>query len=142
MGEGTALGPEIQHPVPKFAEWVVRHGRKNPSYPAEMPMYTVDQLPDGDLNAILAFLATPPRPTTGAGLYKDFCANCHGPAGKAVMNHDISTKTAEQFIQHVDSGHHAGDYGNRTGYMPSRKQKEWELSDAEITLIHAYVRGL
>src|SRR5688572_24130220 len=76
--EGAGLadkGPEIQHPVIDFSTWVVRNGRTHPGYKEPMPKATADMLPDAQLQGIFAHLAKPPKPTTGEGLYKDYCLN-------------------------------------------------------------------
>jgi mono/diheme cytochrome c family protein len=140
-GSGTAKGPDIQHPVVDFGTWMVRNGRLHPSYMDPMPMYTAAAMSDVQLQAIFAYLAAPPKATTGQALYKDFCANCHGAdaRGGATMR-NITTQTAAVFIMHVRSGHHPGEFSNRREFMP--KWTATELTDAEIRLISTYVDTL
>ncbi|HEY0709080.1 MAG TPA: c-type cytochrome [Polyangia bacterium] len=140
-GSGTMKGPDIQHPVVDFGTWMVRNGRMHPSYMDPMPMYLPAVISDVQLQAIFAYLAAPPKATTGQALYKDFCANCHGAdarGGPTMRN--ISTQTAAVFIMHVRSGHHPGEFSNRREYMP--KWTATELTDAEIRLISTYVDTL
>lgn len=81
------------------------------------------------------------KPTTGMGLYKDFCMACHDPDARGTtVGQTIRGKTAEVLIQNVRGGHHAGEFSNRTSYMP--KWSSAQLTDAEIRLIHTYVSTL
>jgi mono/diheme cytochrome c family protein len=140
-GSGTMKGPDVQHPVIDFATWMVRNGRAHPSYMEPMPMYLPAVISDVQLQGIFAYLAAPPKATTGQALYKDFCANCHGTdarGGPTMRN--ISTQTAAVFIMHVRSGHHPGEFSNRREFMP--KWTATELTDAEIRLISTYVDTL
>jgi mono/diheme cytochrome c family protein len=69
------------------------------------------------------------------------CANCHGANAKGgVVAHDISTKSASDFVSNVRAGHHPGEFDNRKEFMP--KWTGAQLSDAEIRLIFGYVDGL
>lgn len=141
-GEGLPdKGPEIQHPVIDFSTWVVRNGRVHPAYKEPMMKYTVDQVSDAQLQGIFTFLASPPKPTTGKGLYDDYCANCHGADGKGgVTMRDISSEPVNVFITDSRGGHHPGEFENRREYMP--KWTPAELSDAELRLIFAYIDSL
>jgi mono/diheme cytochrome c family protein len=134
-------GPEIQHPVIDFSTWVVRNGRVHPGYKEPMMKYTVDQVSDAQLQGIFTFLASPPKPTTGKGLYDDYCGNCHGADGKGgVTMRDISSEPLNVFIADSRGGHHPGEFENRREYM--LKWTPAELSDAELRLIFAYIDGL
>jgi mono/diheme cytochrome c family protein len=135
------MGPEIQHPVIDFSTWVVRNGRMHPAFKLPMLKYGPDVLPDAQLQGIFAFLASRPKPTTGAGLYKDYCENCHGADGKGgVTMRDISAAPVADFISDSRAGHHPGEFSNRREYMP--KWTAAELSDAELRLIFMHVDGL
>jgi mono/diheme cytochrome c family protein len=135
------MGPEIQHPVVDFSTWVVRNGRTHPGYKLPMLKYTPEMLPDAQLQGIFAFLSAKPKPTTGAGLYKDYCENCHGPdALGGVTMRPIANEPVNTFIMDSRAGHHPGDFGNRREYMP--KWTAAELSDAELRSIFMYVDGL
>lgn len=140
-GEGSVNAPEIQHPVRDFATWVVRNGRAHASYPEPMPKFSTGALSNADLEVILAFLSALPKPTTGMGLFKDFCANCHGSDAKGgLAKHSLTSQPVTAFISNVRAGHHANEFSNRTGYMP--KWTTAQLSDTEIRLIFSYVDGL
>jgi mono/diheme cytochrome c family protein len=135
------MGPEIQHPVVDFSTWVVRNGRVHPDYKLPMLKYTPDMVSDMQLQGIFSFLAARPKPTTGAGLYKDYCENCHGADAKGgVTMRNISAEPVAAFIADSRSGKHPGEFSNRREYMP--KWTATELSDAEIRLIFMYVDGL
>jgi mono/diheme cytochrome c family protein len=134
-------GPEIQHPVVDFSTWVVRNGRMRPDYKDPMMKYTVDLVSDAQLQGIFTFLASRPKPTTGKGLYDDYCGSCHGADGKGgVTMRDISSQPVTAFIADSRAGHHPGEFENRREYMP--KWTPAELSDAELRLIFTYVDGL
>jgi mono/diheme cytochrome c family protein len=135
------MGPEILHPVVDFSTWVVRNGRTHPGYKLPMMKYTPDILSDAQLQGIFAFLAAKPKPTTGAGLYKDYCENCHGPdALGGVTMRPIANEPVNVFIMDSRAGHHPGEFDNRREYMP--KWTAAELSDAELRSIFMYVDGL
>jgi hypothetical protein len=135
------MGPEIQHPVVDFSTWVVRNGRTHPDYKMPMMKYPPEVLPDTQLQGIFTFLASRPKPTTGAGLYKDYCENCHGSnAQGGVTMRPIANEPVNVFITDTRAGHHPGEFSNRREYMP--KWTAAELSDAEIRLIFMYVDGL
>jgi mono/diheme cytochrome c family protein len=144
QGLGTEKGPDLQHPVRDFATWVVRNGRTHPMFMEPMPKWTPTQISAAQLNEILDFLAAFPRPATGMGLFKDFCANCHGAdakGGVTMRNITLATvRTAAMFLMNVRNGHHAGEFSNRREYMP--KWTTAQLSDAEVRLIFGYVDGL
>jgi mono/diheme cytochrome c family protein len=140
-GAGTDKGPEIQHPVLDYSTWVVRNGRMHPTFKEPMPKFTIDQVPDAQLEGIFRFLGMLQKPTSGAGLYKDYCLNCHGADARGgVTMRDISAEPLATFIADSRSGHHAGEFSNRREYMP--KWTAAELSDAELRLIFDYVDGL
>jgi mono/diheme cytochrome c family protein len=138
-GEGLdGLAPELLHPVVDYATWVVRNGREgHPAYSLPMPAFGSDKLSDEGLTEIFEWLNSAPQPTTGEGLYKDYCSNCHGDDGSGTTNHDATNVSLDEMIQNVRNGHHAGEFSRRTGFMPSWSADE--LSDAEINLIYNYV---
>lgn len=141
-GTGVAdKGPDIQHPVVDFSTWVIRNGRMHPDYLEAMPQFTTALLSDANLQIILTFLAAFPKPTTGAGLYRDYCANCHGAdAMGGVTMRPIATEPMTAFTTNVRSGHHPGEFSNRRDFMPSWTAAQ--LSDADIRLIFMYVDSL
>jgi mono/diheme cytochrome c family protein len=142
-GEGTIIAPEVRHTPIDYAKWVVRFGRPSPSAMIAFPVTSADPLKmpaisDADLGLVLTWLAGMPRPTTGEGLYKDFCGNCHGPkfaTGGAVPVNVIG-KMATEYIQKVRMGEGL-DPAMRNGYMP--KEDVAALTDAELALIQTYL---
>jgi mono/diheme cytochrome c family protein len=136
VGQGAAnIGPEIRHPPAAYATHVIRNGRP----PSAMVAFSEASLPNADLMAIQTWLAGQPKPTTGQGLYLDFCGNCHGPMGggggvpvKAAM---LPTATISAKIR---SGV-GTDPAQRGTYMPAFGADM--LTDAEITLIAQFLGG-
>lgn len=140
LGVGTDKAREIQHPVRDYATWVVRNGRAGDGFPMPMPAHTVEMLSDEELTAIFDYLDTPPQPTTGQALFHDYCANCHGAdANGGPVMHGITMDAAE-IPENVRGGHHPGEFGNRTEFMPAFTTER--ISDAEVLLIQAYVESL
>jgi mono/diheme cytochrome c family protein len=137
----TGHGPDIQHPVVDFATWVIRNGRMHPDFPEAMPKFAVDALTDAELQGILAYLAARPKPTTGQGLFVDYCANCHGAnAAGGVTMRPINTEPMTAFTTLVRGGHGSGQFAMRREFMP--KWTTTELTDAQLRLIFMYVDGL
>jgi mono/diheme cytochrome c family protein len=145
-GEGVpALGPEIQHPVRDFSTWVVRNGRRgHPDFANSVMMpYTTAVLSDAALNAFFDELSAPaiPKPTTGAALYTDYCANCHGATGVGgTAAHNAKGQPLSKALMMVRSGHSLTQFSSRNTYMP--KWSATELSDAEVGLIVTYLDSL
>ncbi len=142
-GEGTIIAPEVRHTPSDYAHYVVRNGRPLPSAMIAFPAMSADPakmpaISDLDLASVLTWLAGMPRPTTGEGLYKDFCGNCHGPkvaTGGAVPVNVIG-KMATEYVQKVRMGEGL-DPSMRNGYMP--KEDVVALTDAELALIQTYL---
>jgi len=138
-GKGTATGPMIQFTVPEFGKWVTRNGRNGIGYPGAMTAYGTDRVTDAQLDEIIDFLHAQTRPTTGADLYKTFCANCHGtgnqdgPAAESLAGRDNSSEDIRQ-------GKGGTNYGSRLVYMPSWSSAE--LSNGEVDLLNAYISAL
>lgn len=141
-GEGTLRGPEIRNPVTGYATWVVRHGRPGvPYFTDEMPKYDDDSLSQTQLNEIIAWLRSAPKPADGRALYNRFCANCHGTdAGGGPVGKGIRGNGEGDFIEKVREGEGGRNYGERDDYMPSWSSSE--LTDAEIRKMAQYVRTL
>ena len=137
-GEGTALGYELRHPDRPHAEWVVRNGRMGaPEFPTSVMLaYPAATLSDADLGKIFDYLSAFPQPTTGQGLYLDYCGNCHAADAK---RSDISNKVFADVIGMVRSGEEA-DVKYRSVYMPAFATST--LSDAEVQLIMDYIASL
>ncbi len=137
-GDGTDLGPQIRLPVAGYATWVIRNGREGLGYGSPMPAYDAAGLPDAKLTEILTWLGRGPRPTTGAGLYGQLCANCHG--GDARGGPVRQSALGEDVFEVVREGEGGRSYGQRTRYMPAWSRAS--LSDAEVSLIAGYLRSL
>ena len=142
-GEGTPLGYEIQHPVRDYSTWVARNGRPagNPELPGSVMVgYAPGTLDDATLTEIWDYLDSFPQPTTGEGLYLDYCRNCHGEdAAGGITGVDIRPELGEIF-EKVREGEHVGDWANRAEAMPIFDESR--LSDAEIQLIADHVATL
>jgi mono/diheme cytochrome c family protein len=153
-GEGSVLGPEIRHPVEDFAIWMVRNGtegREGGMNPFPGPMVPLDTsfVSDAELGMIISYLSDKtkfPQPTTGEGLYLDYCASCHGADGKgAGTTRDLTNLVdplATAVPDNVRSGHHnmPPEFNLRIEYMPA--QDATVLSDAELMLIATHIEGL
>lgn len=146
QGQGVAMkGPEIQHPVRDFATWVVRNGRQgHPSFPGQvMTAFPASALPDATLTSFFDALSTPalPKPTAGAALYTDYCANCHSATGTGgTAGHNAKGQTLSKALSMVRSGHSLTQFSSRNGYMP--KWSTSELTDAEVGLIVDHLNSL
>lgn len=146
QGEGIEfLGPEIRHTPIDYATPIIRGGRLDPTgkqtgmvdFPAA-PSGNKTVVSDSDLAAILGWLNGLPRPTTGKGLYRDFCGNCHGPntpTGGAVPV-AIGGKAASLVAAKVRAGVGA-DITMRGSFMPQFDPTL--LTDSELTLIQSFI---
>jgi len=140
QGTGTLLAPGIQHPIREYFTWVVRNGRPMTTYMKPMEKWGTDKLSDADLTLIWDYLDKPPQPTTGAALFADYCANCHGADAKSgVAMHNLANEVAK-INEMVRMGAHPGMYEERNEFMPVFTQQR--LSDADLKLIHDYIDGL
>ncbi len=133
------MGPEIQHPIPEYARWVVRNGLPGVGYKEPMEPWTSIALPDADLELVLGFLNKVPKPLAGPQLYLDYCGNCHGADGKGGPSTvDVTTPTALANLNTiVRAGAFAGQFNVRADYMPAFDATV--LTDAELELISGYV---
>jgi mono/diheme cytochrome c family protein len=141
-GQGVdGLGPDIAHPVRDYSTWVVRNGREATTlYPGGMMVFDETAIPEDLLEGIWDFLAEQPQPTTGEGLYNDYCAACHGAdATGGQTTRPIQNETGE-FQADVRGGHHPGEFEVRRDFMPSWTADE--LTDEEIQLMVEYVQSL
>lgn len=139
--KGTKDGPGILSPVKPFATYVVRHGRGiEMGFPTGMDLWDTTKLSDDELNAILDWLSSAPKPATGPELYGRFCVNCHGAnARSGRVGKNIVSELAELSIK-VRYGHGGTSYGLRTSYMPA-----WGtdvLTDADLALLRTYISTL
>jgi mono/diheme cytochrome c family protein len=143
-GEGTTLAPQILSPVRPYATYVVRAGRDELEYLDPMTAFDRETLSDGELVAILDFLAAAAKPTTGEGLYTRFCGNCHGANAQGGrsdkdLTHEVDEGVGE-VMETVREGHGGADYGDRTEYMPGWSSAE--LTNADVAAITAYIASL
>ena len=145
-GEGTVIAPEVRHTPTTYAKWVVRTGRLFMGMPTSMVAFPTTSpdptkmpaISDADLDAVLNWLNTSPKPVTGLGLYKDFCGNCHGPVNPTGGNVPITI--ANEAITNVALKVRMGegtDMSMRNLYMPPHTPAE--LTDAELALIEQYI---
>lgn len=146
QGQGLEfLAPEIRHTPKDYATRIVRGGRLDTmGKPTAMldfpstPSATRTVVSDPDLTAILGWLDELPRPTTGKGLYRDFCGNCHGPStptGGAV-GVAIVGKAASLVTMKVRAGV-GSDITMRGAFMPQFAPTL--LTDAELALIQSFI---
>jgi mono/diheme cytochrome c family protein len=149
QGQGVEfLAPEIRHTPASYASFIVRNGRldtkgkqsamvKFPNAPSDMAKV----VSDSELTAMVEWLNGLPRPTTGKGLYKDFCGNCHGPndpSGGAVPV-SIRGLKASDVSAKVRAGS-GTDITMRAAFMPSFD--EALLPAADLTLIQSYLGSI
>ncbi len=132
--------PEIQHPVKDYATWIIRTGRSHATYLTEMPPFDEYLAPESEVADVLSYLNTFVQPTTGKGLFLDYCGNCHGADAKGgTTGHPLIGLTGA-FEEAVRQGRNLNQMGSRTSYMP--RWKEVELSDSEIGAMADYVLAL
>jgi mono/diheme cytochrome c family protein len=140
QGVGSALAPDIMHPVRDYSTWVVRNGRAQTTFPKPMDKWGADKLSDAQLNLIFDYLDQPPQPTTGTALYGDYCANCHGADGKGGPTTRNIINEVGKVLTQVRSGKNVGKFDPRRDYMPAFPASD--ISDAELMLIRDYVDSL
>lgn len=141
-GEGTEKGYELRHPVRDYATFVVRSGRPGVEFPtSEMSAYDESLLTPEQLEEIWDLLSDLPQPTTGEGLFLDYCANCHGAdALGGVVNQDVDEELFIDILEQVREGNGGENYAARLMYMPSWTSAQ--LSDAQVRLISDYLTTL
>lgn len=138
QGAGSPLGPETVHPVRDYANWVVRNGRPLVApWTKAMEKFGSDKLSDAQLTLIWDYLDQPPQPTTGAALFGDYCANCHGADGKGGPTTRPLANEGKNVLKLVREGHNVGQYAMRHDSMPKFDTKR--ITDAELNLILAHV---
>ncbi len=91
---------------------------------ATMP--AIPKLSDAQIATIEQFLQTIPLPTTGAGLYSRFCAQCHGASAEGITGKGIALQQYHGI---------SGPVKNGTATMPAIPQ----LNDAQIATIEQYL---
>jgi mono/diheme cytochrome c family protein len=145
VGQGVqSLAPEVRHVPAGYAQQVVRQGRKFNGMQTGMvafPMTSADPLvaaiTDADLSAVISWLDAQPKPTTGQGLFLDFCGNCHGKDGNGGIQ---PVKVTGETIMAVNTkvrGGYGTDISMRNAYMPA--EDTTALTDAELALIEQFI---
>lgn len=138
---GTNDGPQILSPVKPYATYVVRHGCGiEMGFPTGMDAFDTAKLSDAQLTAILDWLGSAPKPTTGADLYTRFCNNCHGATATGGRVGKNIKREINNMNQIVRAGHGGTNYGARTSYMPAWSADT--LTDADLNLLRTYISGL
>jgi len=138
QGAGSALGPELVHPVRDYSNWVVRNGRTLIApWVKAMDKVGADKLSDAQLTLIWDYLDQPPQPTTGATLFGDYCANCHGADGSGGPTMRKLAGEGKNVLKLVREGKNVGQYAMRHDSMP--KFDTTRITDAQLNLILAHV---
>jgi len=146
-GEGVEfLGPEIRHPNFNHATYVIRNGDVNlrAGFTGAMLAYPESAVSEEELLGILTWLNDFPKPTTGARLFADYCANCHGADGRGGPDEYASEQHSAPFIRRGDDflsfvrqGARPDEPEARNEHMPAFSTTV--LTDAEIRLIEAWL---
>ncbi|MEZ4471834.1 MAG: cytochrome c [bacterium] len=140
-GAGTDLGYELRHPVRDYSTFIVRNGREGGELPGMMLAYGPEQVSDAELTEIFDWLDGFEQPTTKAGLYFDYCANCHGRNARGgVVGVTLVGRSAASIRRHVRGGEGGNNYGLRRLYMPAFGADV--ISDPELDLIVEHLTGL
>ncbi len=135
--EGTAAAPQIRRPVAGFAEWVIRNGREPTGFPAAMPSFSAEVLPESALDGLIEWLRSFPKPADGEGLYEMYCRNCHGAGGDGGRVGVRITDELDDVHEQVREGEGGDRYGDQGEYMPAWSRDE--LTDADLDRIVEYL---
>lgn len=142
-GEGSEEAFQIQNPIINYASFVIRNGRETFTFEEDMPAFDTETLRDDEVNAILFFLRQAPKPTTGAGLFGRFCANCHGANADGgvvgVSAVEEAQDKPEEVLETVREGE-GESAAQRFEYMPKFSQED--LSNAEVEQITDFLLSL
>lgn len=133
----SGQAPEIQHPVNDYALWIIRTGRKHPTYLTGMPAFDEHLAPDSQVVDVLTYLHRVAQPTTGKGLFLDYCANCHGADARGGTTGRSLIGLSGAFEESVRQGRNLNQMGSRSNYMP--RWKTSEVSEAEVSAMADYV---
>lgn len=132
-------GPEVRHANADYLRWIVREGRMDhPDYPDGMPAVTPDCLTDQQIEEIIVFLDSFPQPTTGAELYADYCANCHGADGRGGVTEVSLDGELHENATVVAAGRNVNNYATRGAYMTPLGD---HLTAQEIQMITDYLQN-
>ena len=107
-----------------------------------MPAYDEEIVSNQQMNEMLNYLYSFPKPETGKELYFYYCQNCHGVRGYGgVSGEDIGTESYKSLRKYTRRGKHReamGQLWRRDEYMPS--WSSGEISDEDIEKIGNYLR--
>ena len=133
--QGTDLGYELRHPDRGLYTHVIRTGRPGLEFDnSVMAAYGEEVFSDQQLEELFDWLDSFEQPTTGEGLYADYCANCHGAVPEmGVIGEEIVGRSFNDMIEKVREGEGGTNYEPRTGYMSVFSASV--LSDAEVQSI-------
>lgn len=164
QGQGTVLGPEIQHPMADHFEEIVANGTGThvlDTYQGQSAMIAYGNiLSKPERDSIRDWLAAFPQPTTGAALFADYCAHCHGDDARGgakvsdgppivveayatayhsapFINLDRNGEIAYVRAGHTQENSTPIEPAERRGYMPAFPSSV--ISDQELTLILDWV---
>ena len=134
-GEGTELGYELRHPDRGLSTHVIRTGRPGLEFDnSAMAAYGEEIVSDPQLEELFDWLDSFEQPTTGEGLYADYCANCHGAVPEmGVVGEEIVGKSFNEVLEKVREGEGGSNYKLRSVYMTAFGADV--LSDAEVQAI-------
>ncbi len=141
--EGTDRGYPIAHPSAEYAGWVIRQGRPGTQFPNTMPAFEEVHLTSDQLDELLMYLASLPRPDSGPELYRTYCGNCHGgDGGGGVTGSSLSEALTDTtaFLSGVRQGFGGSNYADRARYMPA--WDSGQITDAEVRAIRTYLQSL
>ncbi|MFN3199464.1 MAG: c-type cytochrome [Bradymonadia bacterium] len=139
-GEGHRRGPQLRSPVVPYATHITRNGRSGVGYDDAMPAYGHAEISDTELEEMLAWLGSFPKPTDGAGLYGRFCANCHGADGRGGPTRaSIRGDDLGDWFEAIREGEGGRNYGSRGDYMPRWSRSA--ITDDEVRKMYQHIRG-
>jgi mono/diheme cytochrome c family protein len=133
--------PEIRFTPKEYLKAVVRGGRKDiDGKDTGMAAFDATKISDADLELVATWVTGLPKPTTGEGLYKAMCGNCHGPTtptggGSPIKIQGAPAADVDKYVR-MGNGTIA-DYNNRKEYMPAYDTTL--LTDAELALIKTFI---
>lgn len=141
QGEGIdTVGMQLRYDDDTFSRYWIRNGRAaTGGFADDMPAYASDVISDTQIDEMMTFINQAQHPTTGEGLYLQYCANCHGvTGGGGPSGHGIRGDSGITGVSRNGKG--GSSYGARRDYMTSWSTSQ--LSDTELQMIGAYVGGL
>jgi cytochrome c551 len=137
-GEGNEIGPTLRFRDAELIRFSVREGRNGPGVPSAMPTYDEHQIPPEKLTEIIEWLSSFPNPTTGEGLYGQYCANCHGEDALGGPSFEPIAGLA-RVESDIREGHD-GPFEHRREYMTAWTEEQ--LSSEEVDLIEQYLMNM